>query len=148
MKRIIILLAILIPVLASAQTLYVDSVSTNVANIVSADTIIPFNVVQVGEGTAMEFEFTSLDADDATIEVMVAIREGNWMPITIAGWPKALDVTTYTDMLTNKANLSVYFENLPFPHKGIRYKKGTVSGGYLRQSMTVIVPDRRSTPFN
>lgn len=147
MRKIIILLAILIPVLTSAQTLYVDSVSTNVANIVAADTIIPFNVVQVGTETGFEFEFTGLNADDATIEIMVAIRKGHWKPLTISGWPFTLDATTLLDTLTNKSCVGYLDQALPYPHKGIRLKKGTVTSGYFRQAMTVIVPDRRATPF-
>lgn len=147
MKRLMIILAILVPAILSGQTLYVDSVSTSAANIVAADTIIPFNVVQVGTSTAIEVEFTSMNANNSTIEIMVALREGNWMPLAISGWPFTLNVTTYTDTLTHKAVVSYKTDNLPFPHKGIRYKKGSVSAGYLRQAMTVIVPDRRATPF-
>lgn len=147
MKRLITILAIIIPVITSGQTLYVDSVSTNVANIVAADTIIPFNVVQVGTATAIDLEFSTLNADNSTVEIMVAIRKGHWKSLTISGWPLPLNVTTYYDTLTHKACVGVYMENLPFPYKGIRYKKQSVSDGYLRQSMVTVVPDKRSTPF-
>lgn len=148
MKKAFLLIALIVAVsVIHAQFLIIDSVRIDLSKIVATDTIIPFNVEQVGGECSICYDYTTLDADDATIDIMVANQRSAWVALTQTGWPYTLNVTTNTDALTNTATVCKYFSSLPFPFVAIRLKKGSVTSGYINAKRIIIAPVKRNQVF-
>lgn len=134
---------------AFGQNIIIDSITVDCSTVVAADTIIAFPEEQLMSEFAISVEFSTLDADDASFDIVVANQRGNWLKVTHSTLPYTLDATTLTDTLTNKAGVAFITNEigaLPFPFCGIRLYIGSVTDGDLYFKRTMITKVKRRYP--
>lgn len=147
MKRILLLGLLIIAALSvSAQTAIIDKITIDCGKVVASDTIIAFPNEQIMGQYFININYTTANADDATIDVVYANDRGDWAALSVAGWPFPLDVTANTDILTGIASVKVIKDGIAAQFCGVRYKKGSVTDGEIDITRTFIAPYRRVWP--
>lgn len=149
MKKILIILLGLLTALPLLQAKeYVDSI--NVGGITGTDTVVAIdkNYVNFGRPFVIEFEYSDLDADDATLDVGTRIEiEGgtygatslndstfnSYASILGVSFPYTLNVTSNADSYYGKASVLVQHIDRFFGTEVlIKVTKSSVTSGYIR----------------
>lgn len=149
MKKLILIAITIIAaaaIKAQPQQIYIDSIVVNTADVVAADTIIPFPIQQLGSAT-IDVEYTGLDAADATIDILIANVDGWWKSLSVSPLPYTLDPATALDTLTGKSVTGFILGTVNSPYSALRIKKGTVTEGYIRAVRILVVEQKRGYPW-
>ncbi len=147
MKRILLLMSLQTLFFTAKSQIYIDNINQDMADVVADDTIIQFTTEQLASGWSIDLEFTTLNADNSTVDIVVANRRGEWKALVITGFPFTLDATTLTDTTTLKAAKSIYGNKLTYPFVGIRLKKGSVTSGTFNARRIMEADIKRNAAF-
>jgi len=149
MKKLLIFAFLIIFATAMHGQIVIDSIRINIANVVAADTIIQFETEQMASSYAISINYTTVNADDGVVDILVANQRGVWQSLDDINFPHTMNVTANTDTLTNKASVGIHGDELAYPFVGIRLNKVSATAGIVdaKRVFTISVNRSRSARF-
>ena len=132
MKKLILILLMLVPVLAFAQRTY-ETDSIVVADLTGVDTTVFVRFYSYGD-YSIQFDYSNFDADDATLSIGNSNDGTSFDKIDDARVPYTLDLTTndYVDEAgTTRATVTFEGDAWRTIYLGIKLTIGSVTGRSL-----------------
>jgi len=133
MKKIALILIVLLASVASySQSAYAYIDTLDISTISGADTTI-FIPFRSEDGSGVTFDFTSLSADDGTLDFGYSNDKINFTSIDDTRNPFTLSTATYTKTVAGVAKSRIGFRADKWSYKYIAYKytKGSSTTGDL-----------------